>query len=35
MVGSSSCVRKTWLGKMYRPRDYIAVKGMPEPRPGG
>jgi hypothetical protein len=35
MVGSSSCERKTWQGKMDHSRDCIAEKGMPKPRPGG
>jgi hypothetical protein len=35
MMGSSSCVRKPWQGKMDHPRDCITEKGMPEPGPGG
>jgi hypothetical protein len=35
MMGSSSCARKPWQGKMDHPRDCIAEKGMPEPGPGG
>jgi hypothetical protein len=35
MVGTSSCARKPWQGKMDHPRDCIEEKGMLEPRHGG
>jgi hypothetical protein len=35
MMGSYSCVRQPWKGKMDHSWDCIEEKGMPEPGPKG